>query len=149
MKYPAITICPKVSTKYGIAERLGNYLDPNNLPENALSLKQEIFKFGFKSPSDIDKNYADDYFVKSDSTSGSGKTQNMHSRRFLDNFRIHCWGLARVDGTGGLGAQVPHLFWIYIVKISKFLRFGMKIFFLFSCASHKKFASVHPANKIL
>ena len=34
----------------------------------------------------------------------------------------------------GSGGQAPYLFWIYIVKISKFLRFGMKIFFLFSRA---------------
>ena len=33
----------------------------------------------------------------------------------------------RVDGTGGpRGHKPPHLFWIYIVKISKFLRFGIK-----------------------
>ena len=51
--------------------------------------------------------------------------------------------LIRVDGTGGAeGAQAPpHLFWIYIVKISQIRE---EIFFLFSRASHKKFASVHP-----
>ena len=35
---------------------------------------------------------------------------------------------------GAEGAQAPHLFWIYIVKISKFLKFGKKFFFLFSRA---------------
>ena len=35
----------------------------------------------------------------------------------------------RVDGTGGAeGAQAPHLFWIYIVKISKFLKFRKNFF---------------------
>ena len=35
---------------------------------------------------------------------------------------------------GAEGAQAPHLFWIYIVKISKFLKFRKKFFFLFSRA---------------
>ena len=56
----------------------------------------------------------------------------------------------RVDGTGGAGgAQAPpHLFWIYIVKISKFLKFGKKFFFLFSrvVPPHKRFASIHPGD---
>ena len=43
LKYPAVTICPKISTKYAIAERLGNYIDPGNLPEGLLELQQEIF----------------------------------------------------------------------------------------------------------
>ena len=43
LKYPAVTICPKISTKYAIAERLGNYIDPGNLPKGLLSLQQELF----------------------------------------------------------------------------------------------------------
>ena len=43
LKYPAVTICPKISTKYAIAERLGNYIDPGNLPKGLLSLQQEMF----------------------------------------------------------------------------------------------------------
>ena len=46
LKYPAVTICPKVSTKYGIAEQLGNYIDPSNLPEKVISLKRELFNKG-------------------------------------------------------------------------------------------------------
>ena len=41
--HPAVTICPKISTKYAIAERLGNYIDPGNLPKGLLSLQQDIF----------------------------------------------------------------------------------------------------------
>ena len=43
LKYPAVTICPKISTKYAIAERLGNYIDPWNLPKGLLELQQELF----------------------------------------------------------------------------------------------------------
>ena len=43
LEYPAVTICPKISTKYAIAERLGNYIDPDNLPKGLLSLQQDIF----------------------------------------------------------------------------------------------------------
>ena len=77
LKYPAVTICPKVSTKYGIAERLGNYIDPNNLPDKAMLLKREMFKCSLDSPSDIDKKYADIYFVENDSDSGCGKIQHL------------------------------------------------------------------------
>ena len=55
LKYPAITICPKVSTKYAIAERLGNYIDPNNLPKKVSLLKKELLKCYFDSPMEIDK----------------------------------------------------------------------------------------------
>ena len=92
LKYPVVTICPKVSTKYGIAERLGNYIDPNNLPDKAMLLKREMFKCSLDSPSDIDKNYADIDFVENDPTSsGCGKIQHLEGlnlifiscRRFL------------------------------------------------------------------
>ena len=62
LKFPAITICPKVSTKYGIAERLGNYIDPEKLPEKLLSLKFGFFKCVFGSPLVIIEN---DYDVES------------------------------------------------------------------------------------
>ena len=42
LKYPAVTICPKVSTKYAIAERLGNYIDPMNLPKELLALRHDF-----------------------------------------------------------------------------------------------------------
>ena len=43
LKYPAVTLCPKVSTKYGIVERLGNYIDPMNLPKELISLRHGYF----------------------------------------------------------------------------------------------------------
>ena len=42
LKYPGVTICPKVSTKYAIAERLGNFIDPLNLPKELLSLRHDF-----------------------------------------------------------------------------------------------------------
>ena len=57
LKYPAVTICPTVSTKYGIAERLGNYIDPNKLPEKVLLLKKELFKCKIDSPMEVDKKF--------------------------------------------------------------------------------------------
>ena len=70
LKYPAVTICPKVSTKYGIAERLGNYIDPNNLPDKALSLKKEIFKYVLDKKLSYMNSYADQ---------GRGKSQNFRN----------------------------------------------------------------------
>ena len=47
VEYPAITICPPGSTKYAIAERLGNYLDPSFIErEKFLSLANKyLFAF--------------------------------------------------------------------------------------------------------
>ena len=53
-------------------------------------------------------------------------------------------GLDRECGTGGPGGLGPHLFGIYLVKISKISKFLRIFFFLFSRAPHKKFASAHP-----
>ena len=45
LKYPAITVCSKDSVKYALAERLGNYLDPEqDLPEEFISLRNEFMK---------------------------------------------------------------------------------------------------------
>ena len=43
LKYPAISICSKITTKYAIAERLGNFIDPMNMPDELLSLRQDFF----------------------------------------------------------------------------------------------------------
>ena len=43
LKYPAVTVCPNISIRYGIAERLGNYIDPLNLPKELLSVRHEYF----------------------------------------------------------------------------------------------------------
>ena len=54
LPYPAITICPKVSTKYAIAERLGNFLNPSKLPEELLSLRESFFLCGSGLFADMD-----------------------------------------------------------------------------------------------
>ena len=43
LKYPAVTLCPKVSSRYGIVERMGNYIDPLNLTKELLSLRHDYF----------------------------------------------------------------------------------------------------------
>ena len=66
LKYPAVTICPEVSTKYAIAERLGNLVDPMNLPEELLSLRHNFLMcaagftrklFGYESKLSYEKLY--------------------------------------------------------------------------------------------
>ena len=43
INYPAITMCSKGSTKYALAERLGNYFDPKyELPDELLFLRSEF-----------------------------------------------------------------------------------------------------------
>ena len=63
LKYPAVTICPKVSTKYAIAERLGNYIDPMNLPKELLSLRHDFFMCatGLNKKIPLNKNYKQMY----------------------------------------------------------------------------------------
>ena len=67
LKYPAVTICPKISTKYAIAERLGNYIDPLNSPEELLSLRHDFLTcaFGFGKKSYNNNNqYRSDKIIK-------------------------------------------------------------------------------------
>ena len=42
INYPAVTICPQYSTRYAIAERLGNYIDPKHMPKDLLSLFERM-----------------------------------------------------------------------------------------------------------
>ena len=44
MNYPAVTIAPKQIIKYGIAEQIGNYINPDNIPENFLELKKMLLE---------------------------------------------------------------------------------------------------------
>ena len=66
LKYPAVTICPKISTKYAIAERLGNYIDPFNLPEELLSLRHDflIYASGLSKRHSDFTNYNGYFFCK-------------------------------------------------------------------------------------
>ena len=83
LKYPAITICPKVSTKYGIAERLANYIDPDLLPEKFLQLKNGFFTCGLGtlSPPELSKKYDDNAWVENDYSSGSSKIRTFSTPR--------------------------------------------------------------------
>ena len=42
INYPALTICSQYSTRYAVAERLGNYIDPKHLPKDLLSLFERM-----------------------------------------------------------------------------------------------------------
>ena len=66
LKYPAVTICPKISTKYAIAERLGNYIDPLKLPEELLSLRHDFLKCAIQLSYKYGiSNYNMDYMLRS------------------------------------------------------------------------------------
>ena len=46
LEYPAITVCSKGTTKYAIAERLGNFMDPKfGLTEDLRSIRNEILLY--------------------------------------------------------------------------------------------------------
>ena len=62
LKYPAVTICPKFSNKYGIAERLGNFIDPNNLPEELLTLRQNFFLCATPAQYKVEPSVAKRYY---------------------------------------------------------------------------------------
>ena len=66
LQHPAITICPKVSTKYGIAERLANYLDQDQVPEKLLQLKKGFLSCGLKilSPKKLEEKYNDPIWIE-------------------------------------------------------------------------------------
>ena len=64
LRYPAITICPKVSTKYAIAEQLGNFLDQSNLPDELLFLRESFFLCGSGLLKDMKNVHFLDYPTK-------------------------------------------------------------------------------------
>ena len=58
---PAITVCSKGSTKYAIAERLGNYLDPeSDLPKVLKALKEQLL-LCILLPKDQNEDAKNDY----------------------------------------------------------------------------------------
>ena len=64
--YPAITIATPGSTKYAIAERLGNYIKPNKLPKTirqirSLLLECSIYPLGQEDNKKADKSHFKSY----------------------------------------------------------------------------------------
>ena len=57
IKHPAITITAPGTTKYAIAERLGNYVNPEKIPEELRELRNLIFNCANGDSSDDRKNY--------------------------------------------------------------------------------------------
>ena len=45
LDYPSLTLFPNGITKYAIAERLGNYLNPDNLPVEWQELRKMLFDY--------------------------------------------------------------------------------------------------------
>lgn len=44
IRYPAITIMPPGTSKYGIGERLGNYINPENMPRELYKIRNLYLK---------------------------------------------------------------------------------------------------------
>ena len=58
VEYPAITICSEQTTKYAFAERLGNYLDPDeSLPDLLAKLQKKFLEKKLKEYGDFNFNY--------------------------------------------------------------------------------------------
>ena len=63
IKSPAVTICPKVSTKHAIAERLGNYIDPMFLPEELVALRRAFLKCATGLNKEIPPPHYGDFWI--------------------------------------------------------------------------------------
>ena len=49
MPLPAVTFCPKAMQKYGLVERLGNYIDPEKkVPKEVVAIRNEFLKVEFQ-----------------------------------------------------------------------------------------------------
>lgn len=53
--YPSISILPQRVTKYDIAERIGNYLIPQKLPEKLKNIRELLFDDFVGSDDGLDK----------------------------------------------------------------------------------------------
>ena len=73
---PAITIVSPCSTKFAIAEHLGNYMDPENLPKGVCKIrklflncstilkKEQDARFAMSGQTLKDRDYSDLYFLQ-------------------------------------------------------------------------------------
>ena len=53
MPLPAVTFCPKAMQKYGLVERLGNYIDPEKkVPKEVVAIRNEFLKVHFQKMKD-------------------------------------------------------------------------------------------------
>ena len=57
IKYPAISILTSGTTKYAIAERLGNYIRPDNLPTELRKYRNLLLKCSSTTPNEISSDY--------------------------------------------------------------------------------------------
>ena len=61
INYPAMTICSQTSTRYAIAERIGNYINPENIPKELLSLLDRMKMCTLNCTLDVNGTCFDSY----------------------------------------------------------------------------------------
>ena len=67
LEYPAVTIVTPGTSKYGIAERIGNYIDPKNVPNEVAKIQKLYVKCAMIPSQELplelsDSQFYDEYF---------------------------------------------------------------------------------------
>ena len=100
IRYPSISITPSGTTKYAIAERLGNYLDPKELPLNLRKVRNMfykcamLYKNGYATQFDIsgtaiaDSYYFDDYYQLCLKTASKESGANVQACKVVNQYYI-------------------------------------------------------------
>ena len=69
---PAITLCSKGATKFSVAERLGNFLDSDNIPEGIFSWKKSLRQCLLKNNLQISQKFLEN-------SAANGRRSYLHS----------------------------------------------------------------------
>ena len=121
INYPAMTICSRSSTRYAIAERLGNHIDPENIPEDLISLLKRIKMCPLNCTLDPDEECFDGY------KGNSGTVQNF--KQYYSD-RCGSFSTSKVKGCEvitlhciSFESLLKNIFLIYLTYLSPLQKF--------------------------
>ena len=87
--YPGITICSQTSTRYSIAERLGNYIDPQNMPTELVALQERMKMCPLQCTLSLEGKCFGDYDSKADNFKQRAY-YNQKCQNFDEKFKKEC-----------------------------------------------------------
>ena len=93
MPLPSMTFCHKGLQKYGIVERLGNYIDPEKeIPEEVFNVRNEFIEVQFKRiVKDSGINFCEWLFDKNNSLSKDHPILKGKSQQQLEAMELECY----------------------------------------------------------
>ena len=86
--YPGITICSQTSTRYSIAERLGNYINPQNIPTGLVNLQERMKMCPLQCTLTLEGKCFDNY--DGNKKTFTHRSYYMKKCEYSENFKKEC-----------------------------------------------------------